>query len=263
MSAIGRPQKRSAQPKGIASCLPLSLIAPATPSRPPTPIAAVMYPTAPAPAWRTRKAATTIRTFKQPRTKHCAVISPMISRGLGARARVRKLAESICRRLSGSAEASKSIRPSMRTRVTRAAATSKAAAPLAKTNPTLARAASAPANSGPRSVPKLSTVDVAPFEAISSSHVRASDGSNACRAGRKSVDATPTRAANAKTRTFAPANEAAAEPARAAASSRAIPSRKRSRRNRSPNDAAKGATTAAGSRRTSPAIPTADVPPTR
>ena len=39
------------------------------------------------------------------------------------------------------------------------------------------------------------------------------------------------------------------------------PTRKRSRRKRSPSDAANGAITAAGSSRTSPATPTADVPP--
>jgi hypothetical protein len=46
-------------------------------------------------------------------------------------------------------------------------------------------------------VPTLSTVDVAALAAMSSSGVRASDGSSACNAGRISVEEMPTSAANA------------------------------------------------------------------
>ena len=48
-------------------------------------------------------------------------------------------------------------------------------------------------------MPKLSIVDVAPLDAMSSSGVRASDGSNAWSAGRMSVTANPSKAANANT----------------------------------------------------------------
>ena len=48
-------------------------------------------------------------------------------------------------------------------------------------------------------MPKLSIVDVAPLDAMSSSGVRASDGSNAWSAGRMSVTANPSNAANANT----------------------------------------------------------------
>ena len=54
-----------------------------------------------------------------------------------------------------------------------------------------------PASNGPPRVPTLSTVDVAPLDAMSSSGVRASDGNSACNAGRMSVEETPTSAANA------------------------------------------------------------------
>ena len=56
---------------------------------------------------------------------------------------------------------------------------------------------SAPANSGPASAPTLSIVELAPFDAISSSGVRASDGSSACNVGLIKVDETPTTAAKA------------------------------------------------------------------
>ena len=48
-------------------------------------------------------------------------------------------------------------------------------------------------------MPKLSIVDVAPLDAMSSSGVRASDGSKAWSAGRMSVTANPSKAANANT----------------------------------------------------------------
>ena len=81
------------------------------------------------------------------------------------------------------------------------------------------------------------------------------------RAGRASTRARR-RAARTKTSTsFSPAKNAAADPASAAASDQRDTARKRSRLKWSPNEAAKGATSAAGSRRTSPAIPTATVPP--
>ena len=51
-------------------------------------------------------------------------------------------------------------------------------------------------------MPRLSIVEVAPFDAISSSGVRASEGSNACSAGRMSVTANPSTAANANTSGF-------------------------------------------------------------
>ena len=41
MSAIGKPQKTSARPKGSASRSPFKAIAPTAPIAPPTPIAAV------------------------------------------------------------------------------------------------------------------------------------------------------------------------------------------------------------------------------
>ena len=120
---------------------------------------------------------------------------------------------------------------------------------------------STPATSGPTSVPRPSSVEVAPLEAISSSGVRASEGSSACSAGRTSVEASPTTAANTKTRTTLPARKATVEAASAPQPMSAFASRNRSRRKRSPSDAANGAASAAGSIRTTPAIPTATAPP--
>ena len=60
-----------------------------------------------------------------------------------------------------------------------AAETRRAAAAATKTTSTLANATSTPAASGPTRVPRLSIVEVAPFAAISSRAVRASDGSSA------------------------------------------------------------------------------------
>ena len=74
-----------------------------------------------------------------------------------------------------------------------------------KTTPTSANETSTPANNGPARVPTLSTVEVAPLDAMSSSGVRASDGSSACNAGLISVDETPMTAANTNTRTGSPA----------------------------------------------------------
>jgi hypothetical protein len=48
-------------------------------------------------------------------------------------------------------------------------------------------------------VPRLSNVEVAPLEAISSCGVRASEGRVAWRAGLKIVEVTPTTAASANT----------------------------------------------------------------
>jgi hypothetical protein len=163
--------------------------------------------------------------------------------------------------LSGSTAAIKSVRPSVLTRTSNAAATSKSAAPAMNTALTFSSATSAPASSGPAKVPTLSTVDVAPFDAMSSSGVRASDGSSACNAGRMSVDAMPTTAPSANTRRRSPAKDAAADAASAPAPTIVIARRKRSRRNRWPSDAANGASTPAGNRRTSPATPTAEAPP--
>ena len=59
---------------------------------------------------------------------------------------------------------------------------------------------------------------------------------------------------------FSLTKKTTAEAASAAAPTSAIETRKRSRRNRSPSEAAKGATSAAGSMRTSPAMPTPDRP---
>ena len=73
--------------------------------------------------------------------------------------------------------------------------------------------------------------------------------------------ARPTTLANANTRTRSSANAAAADAARATAPRSVSVKRKRSRRNRSPREAANGATAAAGNKRTRPAIPTAAVPP--
>jgi hypothetical protein len=120
---------------------------------------------------------------------------------------------------------------------------------------------STPATSGPTSVPRPSSVEVAPLEAISSSGVRASEGSSACSAGRTSVEASPTTAANTKTRTTLPARKATVEAASAPQPTSAFASRNRSRRKRSPSDAANGAASAAGSIRTTPAIPTPIAPP--
>ena len=111
------------------------------------------------------------------------------------------------------------------------------------------------------SVPMLSIVDVAPFEAISSSGVRTRDGNSACSAGLMRVEDRPMTAAKANTSVLFSANAAAAEAARAIAPTSIITKRKRSRRKRSPSEAANGATTAPGKSRTSPAIPTAEVPP--
>ena len=130
-----------------------------------------------------------------------------------------------------------------------------------KTTPTSAKETSTPANSGPASVPTLSTVEVAALAAMSSSGVLASDGSSACSAGLISVDEIPMTAANTNTRTCSAAKAAAADAASAPDPTSVIASRKRSRRKRSPRDAANGATAAAGSRRTRPATPTAAAPP--
>ena len=128
--------------------------------------------------------------------------------------------------------------------------------------PASATETSTPATSGPTSVPRLSIVDVAPFDAISSSGVRASEGSNACSAGRMSVTANPSNGSEREherirrlRRRRRPTRRAQQTP------TSVIARRKRSRRKRSPSDAANGATIAAGSRRTSPAMPTAAGPP--
>ena len=74
-------------------------------------------------------------------------------------------------------------------------------------------------------------MEVAPFAAISSSGVRASEGNTACMAGRKSVEVIPITAASAKTSSaLPPAKNAAAEPASAAAPTSAVATRTRSRR---------------------------------
>jgi hypothetical protein len=107
----------------------------------------------------------------------------------------------------------------------------------------------------------LSIIEVAALDAMSSSGVRASEGSSACRVGLMSVHARPNTAAKTKTRTTASAKAAAAEAPSATEPRMSIATRNRSRRNRSPREAANGARIAAGSNRTSPATPTADVPP--
>jgi hypothetical protein len=71
------------------------------------------------------------------------------------------------------------MRPSTEIRASIAAATSSVPAPIANTAPTPEVATSTPATSGPISVPRLSIVEVAPFEAMSSAGVRASDGRSA------------------------------------------------------------------------------------
>ena len=76
-----------------------------------------------------------------------------------------------------------------------------------------------------------------------------------------SVDDNPTTPARTNTGTDSPAKAAAPEPASAPDPTSTIASRKRSRGKRSPSEAANGATSAAGNRRTRPAIPTADAPP--
>ena len=60
-------------------------------------------------------------------------------------------------------------------------------------------------------MPRLSIVEVAPFAAISSLAVRASDGSSAMRAGRNSVEQTPTADAAAKTMMRSSSSAPAAE----------------------------------------------------
>ena len=70
-----------------------------------------------------------------------------------------------------------------------------------KTTSTSANATSTPAARGPTRVPRLSIVEVAPFAAINSRAVRASDGSSATSAGRNSVEHTPTTDPATKTTT--------------------------------------------------------------
>ncbi len=230
------------------------------PRRPPTPSAAVMYPTAPSPASSNSNTVTTIRTFRQPRTNPCATISATTRRRFGSARRAAKPASS--GRLPVGAGTATRTRPSTRTLAKIPAAAASAAAPTPKTTPGSAIDTSSPAPSGPTSVPIPSTVEVAPFEAISSAGVRARDGSNAWSAGRTSVEATPTGAARAMMRvSFPPIAKTAAEAASARAPTSDVMARKRSRRKRSPRAAANGARSAAGSRRTSPAMPTASVPP--
>ena len=151
--------------------------------------------------------------------------------------------------------------PGTDTRASSAADTRRAAALAAKTAATSANATSSPATSGPSRVPRLSIVEVAPFAAISSVAVRASDGRSATRAGRNSVEQTPTADPAANTMIRSSSTAPAAERASAAAPRSTTASRNRSRRKRSPSDDANGAMAAAGSRRMSPAIPTAVDPP--
>ena len=110
-------------------------------------------------------------------------------------------------------------------------------------------------------MPRLSIVEVAPFAAISSVAVRASDGSRATRAGRNNVEQTPTADPAAKTMMRSSIAAPAAETTSADAPRSTVPSRNRSRRKRSPRDDANGAMAAAGSRRMRPATPTAVDPP--
>src|SRR2546430_10336577 len=139
--------------------------------------------------------------------------------------------------------------------------TARAAAAREKAAPTLTCSTSTPAISGPISVPTLSTVDVAAFAATSSSGVAVNDGSKAWRVGLISVEEIPTSAAHTRTPVSEPAKAATAEQARENAPSSIAASRSRSRRNRSPSEAAPGAMTAAGKSRISPARPTAVAPP--
>ena len=254
---IGTPQNTSAQAKGDARRSPRSETAPSAPTRPPAPRAAVRYPTSDAPASSTWYAVTTINTFKHPRTNVCEAMRPTRSRAQGASA----IALKPCQTSTPAPPTRAGTRPGTDTRARRAADARRATAPAAKTVPTSANTTSTPAPSGPSRVARLSIVDVAPFAAISSFAVRASDGSRAARAGRNSVEQTPTAAAAAKTTIGSSSTAPTAETTRAAAPRSTTPSRNRSRRKRSPRDAANGAITAAGSRRTTPAMPTAVVPP--
>ena len=152
-------------------------------------------------------------------------------------------------------------RPSTEIRASNAPETRRAAAAATKTASTLANATSTPAASGPSRVPRLSIVEVAPFAAISSRAVRASDGSSAISAGRNSVEQTPTTDPATKTMLRSSISAPVAETASAAAPSSTRARRNRSRRKRSPRDEANGAIAAAGSSRSRPATPTAAEPP--
>jgi hypothetical protein len=68
MSVIGSPQNTTARPKIAASRRPRGVVAPTAPMSPPTPIAAVRYPTSASLPCNERKTTTTIRTLRQPRT---------------------------------------------------------------------------------------------------------------------------------------------------------------------------------------------------
>ena len=143
-----------------------------------------------------------------------------------------------------------------------AAPTRRTAAPARKTTLTLVSEASTPASERSDERPAPSTVEVAPFAAISSSGVSRERRQQRLQGrphqGRRDAEA-PRRTRSTSDSCLR--RRAAADPARAAAPATSIASRKRSRLKRSPSDAANGATTAAGRRRTSPAMPTADAPP--
>ena len=200
---------------------------------------------------------TTINTFRHPRTNVCEAMRPTSNRARGTS----PIALKPCQTSTPAVFAGAGTRPGTDTRASRPADTRRAAAPTAKTAPTSANATSTPAPSGPRRVPRLSIVEVAPFAAISSLAVLASDGSSAMRAGRKSVEETPTADPAAKTTMRSSMTAPAAETRRAAAPRSTTPDRNRSRRKRSPREDANGAIAAAGSRRMRPAIPTAVDPP--
>ena len=130
--------------------------------------------------------------FRQPRTNACATISVTTTGAPGCSATARQAKANLPR------EAARPVaEPWVWTRRITALPTAMAAAATANVIPTLACSTSTPATNGPTSVPRLSTVEVAAFEATSSSGVRVSDGRIAWSVGLISVDEIPTSAAQA------------------------------------------------------------------
>ena len=137
------------------------------------------------------------------------------------------------------------------------------AAPVAKIALTPAVATSAAAAIGPTTVPALSSTDVVLFAATSSCGVLASDGKQRLQRGPEERRRDADDSCRGDDGVALVRKRSEAETASAVAPMTAIASKNRSRRKRSASDAANGASTAAGNIRATPAMPTAEVPPTR
>ena len=130
--------------------------------------------------------------FRHPRTNACATISVTTIGAPGCSATARQAEAGRPR------DAARPVAgPAVWTRRITAAPTARAAAATTNVTPTLVCSTRTPATSGPTSVPRLSTVEVAAFDATSSSGVRVSDGRIAWSVGLIKVEEIPTNAAQA------------------------------------------------------------------